>query len=93
LNQEVSTVGRSYSQEQHVFWTRESQEAALYDVLYRDPTHAERLIAAGLDREAACELARSEASRRHAGRMFAAGSDLTPIGDVVLIVESKQRAA
>ena len=65
----------------------------MYDVLYRDPKHAERVIAAGLEREAACELARSEASRRHIGRMFAAGSDLTPLADVVLIVESKPRAA
>ncbi len=65
----------------------------MYDVLYRDPKHAERLIAAGLEREAACELARAEASRRHIGRMFAAGSDLTPVGNVVLIVDSKPRAA
>ncbi|MGZ8622172.1 MAG: hypothetical protein ACXWW8_06270 [Solirubrobacterales bacterium] len=65
----------------------------MYDVLYRDPTHAEQLIAAGLAREAACELARAEARRRHVGRMFAAGSDLGQLGDVVLIVESKQRAA
>ena len=66
----------------------------MYDVLYRDQAHAERLIAAGLAREAACEVARSEARRRHVGRMFAAGSDLRPVGDVVLIVESRpQRAA
>ena len=65
----------------------------MYDVLYRDPKHAERVIAAGLEREAACELARAEASRRHVGRMFAAGSDLTPVGNVVLIVDSKPRAA
>ncbi len=50
------------------------------------------MIATGLNREAACELARSEASRRHIGRMFAAGSDLTPVGDVVLIVDSKQQS-
>jgi hypothetical protein len=65
----------------------------MYDVLYRDPKHLDSVIAAGLDREAACELARSEASRRHIGRMFAAGSDLTPVGDVVLIVESEQKTA
>jgi hypothetical protein len=76
-----------------VFWKGNRQEAALYDVLYRDPTHAERLIAAGLDRDAACKLARTEADRRHIGRMFAAGSDLTPVGDVVLIVDSKQQTA
>jgi hypothetical protein len=72
-----------------VFWNGISQEAALYDVLYRDPKHAERLIAAGLGREAACELARAEARKLHVGRMFAAGSDLEPVGDMVLIVESK----
>jgi hypothetical protein len=66
---------------------------SVYDVLYRDPKHSDRVIAAGLNREAACELARSEASRRQTGRMFAAGSDLTPVGDVVLIVDSKQHAA
>jgi hypothetical protein len=65
----------------------------MYDVLYRDPTHAQRLIAAGLAREDACELARSEARRRHIGRMFAAGSDLAPVGEVVLIVESPKHAA
>jgi hypothetical protein len=65
----------------------------VYDVLYKDPKRVEQVIAAGLDREAACELARTEASRRHIGRMFAAGSDLTPVGDVVLIVESKQQTA
>jgi hypothetical protein len=60
----------------------------LYDVLYRDPKHADSTIARGLAKEAACELARAEARRRHVGRMFAAGSDLEPVGDVVLIVES-----
>ena len=65
----------------------------MYDVLYRDTTHAEKLIAAGLQREAACELARTEARRRHVGRMFAAGSDLAPVGEVVLIVESPRRVA
>jgi hypothetical protein len=76
-----------------VFWEGKSQEAALYDVLYRDPKHAERMIARGLAREAACELAREEARRLHVGRMFAAGSDLEPVGDMVLIVESKHSTA
>ena len=65
----------------------------VYDVLYRDPKHSDRVIATALNREAACELARSEASRRHIGRMFAAGSDLTPVGDVVLIVEATKQPA
>ena len=65
----------------------------MYDVLYRDAAQADQMIATGLAKEAACELARDEARRRHVGRMFAAGSDLEPIGDVVLIVESTQRVA
>ena len=65
----------------------------MFDVLYRDRTNTEQTIASGLAREAACELARSEARRRHVGRMFAAGSDLAPVADVVLIVESKTQAA
>ncbi len=65
----------------------------MYDVLYRDPKHVERMIARGLGRDAACELARAEARKMHVGRMFAAGSDLEPVGDVVLIVESKQKTA
>jgi hypothetical protein len=65
----------------------------LYDVLYRDRSHTEQTIASGLAREAACELARSEARRRSVGRMFAAGSDPVSIGDVVLIVDSKSHAA
>jgi hypothetical protein len=65
----------------------------LYDVLYRDRTNTEQMIASGLAREAACELARTEARRRQVGRMFAAGSDPSPVGGVVLIVESKSQAA
>ncbi len=65
----------------------------MYKVLYRDTAHTEETIATGLAREAACELARAEARRRHVGRMFAAGSDLTPVADVILIVESRRPAA
>ena len=65
----------------------------MYDVLYRDRSSAEKTIARGLARDAACELARDEARRRHVGRMFAAGSDLRPVTDVVLIVESRRSGA
>ena len=49
----------------------------------------DRWSLAGLDRDAACEVARTEARKRNAGRMFLAGSEPGPIGDVVLIVESE----
>jgi hypothetical protein len=68
----------------------------MYDVLYqayRDGAEHRSVVASGLDREAACELARSEARKRNAGRMFLAGSEPGPIGDVVLIVESEPQVA
>lgn len=65
----------------------------MYDVLYMDHTHRGKLVARGLARQAACEVARAEARRRRVGRMFLAGSDPDSSGDVVVIVESAQRAA
>jgi hypothetical protein len=68
----------------------------MYDVLYMaytDGVPNRSVVASGLDREAACEVARSEARKRNAGRMFLAGSEPSPIGDVVLIVESEQMPA
>lgn len=65
----------------------------MYDVLYRDRSHHDKLIATGLAHQAACELARAEARRRHAGRMFAAGSELGPLVETVLIVDSRRRSA
>jgi len=70
--------------------------AAMYDVLYmayRDGAAHRSVVGSGLDRDAACELARSEARKRNAGRMFLAGSEPGPVGDVVLIVESETAAA
>ena len=64
----------------------------MYDVLYRDRRRGEKLLARGLPREAACELARMEARRRHVGRMFLAGSEPLNGADVVLIVESGHTA-
>ena len=65
----------------------------MYDVLFMDRTHGEKVLARGLDHDAACELARAESHRRGVGRMFLAGSELGPIGEVILIVESTQRVA
>jgi hypothetical protein len=65
----------------------------MYDVVYLDRTQRQTLVAAGLAREAARDLACEEAKRRKVGRMFLAGSRETPAGDVVLIVESVARAA
>ncbi len=66
----------------------------MYDVLYmayRDGTESRSVLASGLDRDAACQVARDEARKRNAGRMFLAGSEPSPMGDVVLIVESEQQ--
>ena len=68
----------------------------MYDVLYlayRDGTPRRSLVGRELDRDAACRLARAEARKRNAGRMFLAGSNPTPVGDVVLIVDSSSQAA
>jgi hypothetical protein len=58
-----------------------------------DRKHGERMLASGLDHDDACDLARAESRRRGVGRMFLAGSELGPIGDVIVIVESSRRAA
>ena len=65
----------------------------MYDVLFIDRTHGEKLLGHGLARDAACQLARTESERRGVGRMFLAGSELNQSSDVVLIVESPQRVA
>jgi hypothetical protein len=65
----------------------------VYDVVFLDRSHAETVLSSGLDHDAACEVARAEAQRRGVGRMFLAGSELNPIGEMIVIVESRQRAA
>jgi hypothetical protein len=68
----------------------------MYDVLYlayREGAEHRTVVASGLSRDDACDLARTEARKRNAGRMFLAGSEPGPIGDVVLIVESEPQAA
>ena len=64
----------------------------MYDVLYMDRRQREKIVASGLARQDACELARAEARRRGVGRMFLAGSELGRAADLVLIVESAQRS-
>ena len=65
----------------------------MYDVLFLDRTHGERVLARGLAHDDACRIARAESQRRGVGRMFLAGSELGPTGEVIVIVESAQRAA
>ncbi|MGZ5307878.1 MAG: hypothetical protein ACXWDQ_03435 [Solirubrobacterales bacterium] len=61
----------------------------MYDVVYTDQGNRQQLVAAGLARDVACDLARTEARRRGVGRMFLAGSEQSPPGEVILIVESR----
>ena len=49
--------------------------------------------ASRLDRSAAAELARTEADRRRAGRMFLAGSERPCRGNIVVIVNDKRHHA
>ena len=65
----------------------------MYDVLFFDRAHGQRVLASGLDRDDACAVARTESQRRGVGRMFLAGSELGPAGDVIVIVESARHAA
>ena len=66
----------------------------MYDVVYLDESRRERVLAAGLGREGAVTLARSEARRLRVGRMFLCGSESSSARKTILIVESgTQRAA
>lgn len=65
----------------------------MYDVLFLDRTHGEKVLARGLAHDDACQLARAESQRRGIGRMFLAGSELGPTGEVIVIVESSRHAA
>ena len=65
----------------------------MYDVLFLDRTHGQRVLAQGLAHDDACRIARVESQRRGVGRMFLAGSELGPTGEVIVIVESTQHAA
>jgi hypothetical protein len=65
----------------------------VYDVLFLDRAHGEKVLGSGLAHDDACALARSESQRRGVGRMFLAGSEIQTTGEVVVIVESARRAA
>jgi hypothetical protein len=65
----------------------------MYDVVYLDRAHRERVLASGLGKDSAMTIARSEARRLRVGRMFLAGSEQALGGDVVVIVQSTQRRA
>jgi hypothetical protein len=65
---------------------------AVYDVLFLDRRHGQKVLASGVERDDACAVARSESERRGIGRMFLAGSELGP-GEVIVIVDSRKRAA
>jgi hypothetical protein len=66
---------------------------AVYDVLFLDRTHGDQVLASGLDRDDACQVARAESERRGVGRMFLAGSDVGNRREMVVIVDSAARAA
>jgi hypothetical protein len=66
---------------------------AVYDVLFLDRRHEQKVLASGVDHDDACAVARTESERRGIGRMFLAGSELGPVGEVIVIVDSRQRAA
>ncbi|HLN91122.1 MAG TPA: hypothetical protein VK429_04620 [Patescibacteria group bacterium] len=65
----------------------------MYDVLFLDRAHGEKLLATGLDHDDACRVARIESQRRGVGRMFLAGSEVGNRGEMVVIVDSAARAA
>jgi hypothetical protein len=65
----------------------------VYDVLYMDRTRGEKTLASGLGRQDACEVARTEARRRGVGRMFLTGSEPGPVGDLIVIVDSRRPLA
>ncbi|MDX6605513.1 MAG: hypothetical protein QOD14_53 [Solirubrobacterales bacterium] len=65
----------------------------MYDVLFVDRRRGEKILASGLDHDDACAFARTESQRRGIGRMFLAGSEIGPVGDVIVIVESSRHAA
>jgi hypothetical protein len=60
----------------------------MYDVLFMERKRGASVVACGLERERATELAREEARRRQVGRMFLAGSVGMPLADAIVIVRS-----
>jgi hypothetical protein len=64
---------------------------AVYDVLYMDRSKGKKIVASGLARQDACDVAKAEAQRRGVGRMFLAGSELGRSDELVVIVDSNRR--
>ena len=67
---------------------KEIASSTMYDVVYLDDKRHPEVVATGLNRESATGLARAEARRRHAGRMFLAGSENAPPTHAVVIIRS-----
>jgi hypothetical protein len=64
---------------------------AVYDVLYMSNGNGEQIVASGLARQDACNVAKAEARRRGVGRMFLAGSELGSADELVVIVDSNRK--
>jgi hypothetical protein len=60
----------------------------MYDVVYVDRRSRRRVVATGLSRDSAAGVARQEARRLGAGRMFLAGSESEPPSHAVVIIRS-----
>ena len=60
----------------------------VYDVVYLDGQRRPEVVATRLNRESAAGVARAEARRRRAGRMFLAGWESSPPTHAVVIVRS-----
>lgn len=65
----------------------------MYDVVYLEHGRRSAVLAQSVTTESAVTIARQEARRLRAGRMFGTGSELASLGKVILIVESERRAA
>jgi hypothetical protein len=63
-------------------------ERDMYDVVYVDTKRRRQVVATHLNRESAAGVARAEARRRRAGRMFLAGSEAAPPAHAVVIIRS-----
>ena len=60
----------------------------MYDVVFLDDGRRSTVVASGLSGDLAASVARDEARRRDAARMFHSGSEPPCQGRIVLIVEA-----
>jgi hypothetical protein len=65
----------------------------MYDVLYLNDAKRCSILATGLTREVAMDVARVEARRHNVGRMFIAGSANLPRSNAVLVIRSGPASA